>query len=157
THFRQDRLSGIFTVLASAPNNPFTRNVRVSVPITLADRETAAVTSWTSHALAGLKLSFAHGWTAAVESSFDRNDLEQSFPAQFLLSTVAQRVSTGAIDVFAAPPNGALDLSEFAVEGTQVPPSHSSMITGSLRVGGPAFSLPAGPILFTGSLEVQRQ
>jgi iron complex outermembrane receptor protein len=148
---------------ANAANNPFTAPIRVSVPVPNLTLPTRSETE-TVQGVAGLIVRLPHTWTTAFEYGWSRARVDLAFTSPALGDP------DGAAGPGVAPgtalANGTLnpvrDFNAFPIDFSpyRLPspnfvdgPVETTLGNVTVRVGGPALELPAGPLAVSGVLE----
>jgi len=143
--------TGFFTLPATAPNNPFQQEIRVSAPLAEADGETGSEVRNTRF-VGGVIVSLPGGWKSAADFTWNRFKVEyHRGPSLNVNTNFLDAANSGQIDVLrdidAFPLNIAsyLQPSEFTIQ-----PFKSALKDMSLRLTGPVGTLPGGrPIVST--------
>lgn len=152
--FNRDSSSTI-VLPADAPNNPFTTDIRTSVPrpglgsITSTETET-----W--NALIGARFDISEQWGATIEYSRGESSFDSIVGTSRITPEGFQAMADGTIDILSDLNAFPADLSPYLY-----PPGTSArsvtLSTTSLRLAGTALELPAGPIKLSGLLEHRSQ
>lgn len=125
-----------YTVNATAPNNPFGKAIRVTVPTDAADG-VGYSTSDERRAVGGLLFRLPHDWSAGVDYTWNRTRNTFSQPNNLTGGETAL-IANGTIDVLRDTSAFPLDLTAF-----QRPPSHvidpfyATLKDAVVRVAGP--------------------
>ena len=147
-----------FTLLPSAPDNPFNRTIQVSTPQIGASSEIDTRSDALS-ALGGAIIQLPYRWEAAAEFSWSRSRYSFQDSAGTIDTATNLAILNGSLDILRDPRRFPLNYtypvaSIGSVGGT---PSTSSIYTPSLRLAGPLpFKLPGGAPVITTLLEQTR-
>ncbi len=149
--FHQGVVTGVFTVAANAPNNPFGQDIRVSVP---GDPGDGLITSdfRDRRVVGGVIVSLPHAWKVEADYTWNRLRNYRTSP-NALSPTIASSILDGTIDVLR-------DTSLYPVDfasGLQAPetsgPFLSTLRDVTVRLAGPIASLPGGELMLSALLE----
>lgn len=138
-----------FTIAATAPNNPFGQAIQVGVPITAGDAITSASSS-TRNATAGMLFELPGEWRGGVDYSWSRSRFSAT-QGGGLSSAATAAVANGTLDVLRDP--SLIDFSAFVTRPTRSPPYYATLNNVALRLSGPLFTLPAGPVVLSALAE----
>lgn len=147
--------SGIFSLPASAPTNPFGRTVFVTVPIPqgdgilLSDNETL-------RAAGGLIFDLPQDWRASADFTWNRSRHYSTIPFS-ISGAAAAAVAAGTLDILRDPNAVLVDFGPYLNPPLTNGPFRSTLKDGTLRFAGPTGSLPGGPITVSALLEYQHQ
>jgi outer membrane receptor protein involved in Fe transport len=147
--------------LAEGPNNPFDQAVRLSVPLVGYDTGRLRVPSMSiSDQLAGgVIVRLPREWTVQGEYALGRSEWVYQFPRDLLSPEGTAALLDGRLDPLSDVNAYPLDFSSFYSET-------DARISGAfraeresavLRVSGPLFQLPGGPLRVAGLLERREQ
>jgi len=155
SYFTQTSASGFFEIDASAPNNPFGRNIIVNAPIDLPGQR-AVSDSGTSRLAAGMIVKLPHQWTAGADYTMSTSKWSYSYPALVLAD---EAISSGELDVLRDLDSYPLDLSGYLGPPlvSSIRPFRTRLRNVSVRASGPALELPAGPVVISGLLEHRKE
>ncbi len=139
-----------FTVAATAPNNPFGRDIRVTVPITGVD------SAWESsvedrRVVGGLIFSLPGQWQAETDYTWHRS--AQSFSTPGVMTTAAPAIRNGTLDVLRDTNTYPLDIEPYLAPRDSSSAVRTTLKDTSVRVSGPLGSLPAGQLTLSALLE----
>jgi len=143
-----------FTLAASAPNNPFTSAVMVTMP----DKNLRGVfitESNTHQATGGLIVRLAHDWVGGLDYTLGKAEQFYSTPLTMVLPSGTAMLSSGALDALRDTNLYPVDMSPYldANPGEIAGPTKNSFRDVMLRFAGPLLQLPAGPLTLSTLLE----
>ncbi|MEJ1962749.1 MAG: TonB-dependent receptor [Gammaproteobacteria bacterium] len=163
-------LQGSATIVAGAPNNPFTDDISVSFPLPGLSFE-QHTDSEALNAVVGAAFNLPFRWRAQVEGSWGRSrtqtlggqpfldsDLTDQSSGAVVMAGVSSAIENGALDVLRDLNRTPLDLSPYALPYPNdfTSPTDSISRGGVLRLSGPVFRLPGGDVTLSGLLERRR-
>jgi len=142
SYFRYNGAGGSFTIPASAPNNPFNQNIRVTTPVFGADSDIVS-TNYDRRVIGGLIISLPGAWKGEIDHTWNRVRFYSSLPTE-LAPAGAASVSAGVIDVLRDTRLDPVDFSAFLREQTISGPAYTTLNDTTLRLAGPVAAVPAG-------------
>ncbi len=138
---------------ATAPNNPFGRNILVNVPTAAGDSEIA--TELRNHrVVGGIIVALPRGWNLEADYTWNRFTLEGRDPPTLSGAETAP-IADGTLDVLRETNAFPLDLAPYFNERAHTGPARSTLKNATLRLAGPLGSWSAGSP--TVSLLVERR
>jgi iron complex outermembrane receptor protein len=152
------RVPNTYTLLPSAPDNPFKQTIQVSAPQYGASTESDSRQD-TLSALGGAIIKLPYRWEAAAEFSYSRSRYSSVNGAGTIDAATNAAILNGSLDILSDgrkfPLNYTYGASQVNYSGQT--PSASSAYSPSLRVAGPLpFDLPGGAPVVTTLLEQNR-
>jgi len=151
--------AGIYTLSASAADNPFTRSILVSVPITQGNQVQTS-SNRNLRALAGAIVKLPLGWQAAIDLTWNWNQYSvRGTPPAFDLAT-ATGINNGTVNFLSDVIQYPLQLGYLDGPASGlIEPSQSYSRTYTLKLGGPVpgIRLPGGKPFLTLLLEQNKQ
>ncbi|MGQ0835684.1 MAG: TonB-dependent receptor domain-containing protein [Gammaproteobacteria bacterium] len=144
--------SSSYMIPATAPNNPFGRSIRVTVPIGSGDG-LATTESRDYRIVGGVILRLPREWSVGAEYTWNRSRLEFTNTSRGLSGAVSGQVASGAIDVLRDTNAFPIDFSSLLAPPSQLSPFVATSKDAVLRLAGPVGSVPAGPLTLTGLIE----
>lgn len=141
-------------VPADMPTNPFRQAivVKAAFPSTL-DGVVRAY-SQNDRAVAGLVFTLPQKWRAETDYTVARSKTWRTSTVRWFSSDGAVALNTGAIDLLRNPMP---DMSRYVAPLPPMSPLVATLNDVTLRVGGPLWSLPAGPIQVSALLEHRQE
>jgi outer membrane receptor protein involved in Fe transport len=139
---------------ASAPNNPFTSDVIVAFPTP--ELSLSSVTDDESlQSTAGVIVRLAKNWSLAGEYNWSRVAAEERSTSLFLSQQFSTDLTNGTLDVLRDLNVSPLDYGAYLAASPNIIQGPIDTVLNDivLRVSGPLFDLPAGPVTVTGLLE----
>ena len=143
-----------------APGNPFQGFISVNYPVPGASSETT-VTQETLSFVGGGTYELPNDWVLSADYNWSRARSEQigTAPAFDNFFGVNAAIDDGTLDIFRDTSTFPLDLSPFAVVSPNsiIGPRDSILRNAAIRLSGPVFDLPAGPVNFAALLETREE
>lgn len=151
-HFSSSLLTSTFTIPATAPTNPFTEAIVVTVPSSAGDAELISRTS-IDRFTAGFVVKLPRSWRSEADYTWSRSRVRYHYsnPTN-LIAAGTTAVGTGALDVLRDTSVFPVDFGPFLAR-YQSSTFATRMNDISLRASGPLWALPAGPIFVSSLLE----
>lgn len=145
-----------FIVNGTAPNNPFTQNIRVTIPtIGADDRIESKLKGWGG--IAGLIVRLPNSWTLGADLSRQYSSLSYTAPSLSIDPVATAAIRTGAIDILRDVSAYPVDLGQYALQPLVAAPIKSNSTIGTARFGGPVIRLPGGSLALSGFIEFRHQ
>lgn len=143
-----------FTLAASSPSNPFTTSVMVTLPERSFDG-TFLTESKTRQATAGLIVRLPGDWVAGMDYTAGKAEQFFSYAANMLTPAGTAALSNGTLDPLRDTNLFPIDLSPYlnANPSSFAGPTENRFKDVMLRLAGPLFDLPAGPVVLSSLLE----
>jgi iron complex outermembrane receptor protein len=145
-----------YRVSASAPNNPFTRDIIVTVPTdSIAGSRSTSIAH--TRVLGGVIVSLPGKWHAEMDYTWTkvRHEASGVLPVSNGADTAA--ILTGAVDVLRDTRANPIDLSPFMTPGREELLQKVTFQDAALRLAGPVMELPAGPLTVSTLIEHRRE
>jgi iron complex outermembrane receptor protein len=149
--FNTNAASSSYSIPSTAPNNPFNQDIQVTTPAFGADSQ-ISTTRKDERAVAGFIVRLSENWRASADYTWDRSTLSYSSPLG-LTGDEAPVVASGSIDVLRDTNVFLADFSPFVAAPIVQSPLRTTLQDSTVRVAGPLWTLPAGPLNLTGLLE----
>jgi outer membrane receptor protein involved in Fe transport len=143
-----------YTLLASAPNNPFGQAVRVTVPLVGAETLSSASND-DRRAMGGVIVKLPGRWLAEADYTWSQATLRVEEPSMVFGAIPA--VMSGALDVLRDPSAYPFDFSPYRSPRSVNGPHRSTLKDATLRFAGPVMQLPAGPLSAATLLEYREE
>ncbi len=146
---------------AGAPGNPFLNEVDVAIPVIGFDYGSDSwVDSTTARAAGGAILRLPARWTAQAEYNWSRSRTERRRTTPSLTNQGEAALVDGTVDLFRDLNRYPLDLMQYAlmpspnrIDG----PADTTLKNISLRLAGPTFRLPGGPLVLSALFETREE
>lgn len=144
-----------FTIPADAANNPFMQPISVTLPLSgLDDQQTTTIKG--ARGALGLIKRLSHGWLTSADFSWSRASIV-SHGAARRGSGFNSAVSSGTLDVLRDTQMLPIDVTSYLVAADRWTPFKSTMKDTAVRIAGPAWTLPAGPMMFSAALSYRNE
>ncbi len=143
--------SGVFTIPAGSPANPFNQAIRVTVPVNRTADSPYSSSNFDRRVVGGLIARLAADWQAEVDFTWNQSRYSFTNPRTFLTSLAAD-IGSGALPVIRDVNLAAPDFGPYlGLSSNSFPtPLKSTLRDLAVRAAGPVFELPAGrPTLST--------
>lgn len=141
--FPFSNLFGAFTIAATAPNNPFVQDIRVTPATDALDSRTLSVTR-ESRLVSGVLLKLGRDWTAEMDYTYGLVRTDYTQPVG-LAASATSAISNGTLDVLRDLRLVSVDFSPYFAPDTRLdPPPRTRLDNYTLRVAGPVGQLPGG-------------
>lgn len=141
-----------YVVAASAPNNPFGQAIRVSVPNAAADGSSAQSEAVQRRVIGGVIVQLPGQWRAEADYTWDRS--RTTFSSALLSSGAeAAPIGNGTLDVLRDTVAFPLAFTPYLQSGNVNAPQRSVLKDAALRLAGPLWTLPGGPVQLSALLE----
>ena len=154
----QAPLPRLAVIPGGVPGNPFQGTVAVTYP-SLGPTFNSEATQETLQFVGGVQYELANSWMLSADYNWSRARTESTStsPGFDTFSGVNPAIMSGQIDVFQDLSQFPVDLSPFAVISPNniIGPRDTELKNFAVRVSGPAFNLPAGPINVSALLETR--
>jgi outer membrane receptor protein involved in Fe transport len=148
----------VVTLQPEATNNPFTTAIRVRFPATGLELLSKS-DSETVRAAAGIIARLPRDWTAAAEHNWNRSRTLFELTDPILASSANGALANGTLDVMR-------DLNAFPLnympyllppDGFVLGPATTTLQNTTLRLSGPVFELPGGPLMLSSLIERRKE
>jgi len=154
--FSGNSLNTQFYLPATSDANPFLQDIYVNAPLD-ARGDIMRTRADSSRALLGLRFDFAKHWSIALDYSFSNAIVRQSRPPTLFSSLLGSEIENGAINVLQDPSNYTAALSAYTVPLDSLSPTKSRANDLSLRLAGSLFSMRAGEVALSMTVEDRNQ
>ena len=144
--------SGTYFLPAAAPNNPFGKDVLVTVPLPQAD-SLFSVRNFERRLVGGAIQRLPHDWSIEADYTWDRSSFAYSNSAGFLTGDEGTAIANGALDVLRDVNAFPLNLTPYFSSPLKSSAIKSTLKDATLRLAGPVASLPAGSLMVAALLE----
>lgn len=148
--------SGVFPssyfIPAAAANNPFGKDILVTVPVAAGDGLTTSKSD-DRKVVGGVIVRLPKEWSAAADYTWSRSRFESTNSSRGLSGAVAAQIASGSLDVLRDTNEFPIDFSPFLTPPSQLSPFVATSRDAVLRLAGPVGSLPAGAPTLTGVIE----
>ena len=147
--------SGVYTLPAAAPTNPFGQAVRVTVPVAAAGGVLHSE-SRVDRAAAGVIAALSPEWRASLDYTWSRSSIYSTLP-NTILATAAAAINSGALDILRDPAAAAVDFTPYIQAPRTFGPFESTLDDVAIRAAGPIAKLPAGNVTLSTMLEERNE
>lgn len=154
-YYETNAANSTFNIPASAANNPFAQNIRVTTPALGVD-ETTLSTVYDRRIVGGLIVGLPADWRASVDYTWDRVRFFSSVPAG-LTTAATTAVGNGTLDVLRDTNAFQTDFSPYLNSATKYSPVHTTLNDVAARLSGSLGMLPAGPVTLSLLLEHRKE
>lgn len=144
--------SSSYIIPSSSPNNPFGKDILVTVPVAQGDGLTTSESD-ARRVVGGVIVRLPGEWSAAADYTWSRSRLEFTNTSHGLSGAEAAEIASGALDVLRDTNEFPVDFSPFLTPPAELSPFVATSKDAVLRLAGPVASLPAGPVSLSGLIE----